>query len=502
MLLPSLDPNKSPLDWPWPRLSTPRFQELQPAQKAVAQSPYSPFSRQESNRFSTDQSANLATASVISPAGMGTTFDVLRASQSMPGGRAPPASLPSFDAPMPPSSLAHMASNVAQRYSPFSASNPLPQVTAAAPPGNLLNPLLTSQNVGSSSSRTVVNSGGTANNDNVTNADHGGHNVPSSTGVLPYNSNQYWQANNSTSGVYNSGMPPSWQGSNSLYGNRTMFSPSMNSFVRTGDPPQATGDGHNLPPAPSQSSFDVNVLPPFQSAMRHTPTSQSADNIQQPQPQQPISSSIISSHSILPSASPSPPNHPADSNSHKSAPTTAVYESSHHSAPPQRTEFQFPPRPPVQQSPHTSAPPSISRASPQVTHTPANSGPPQTHFVRASYPQYPLPPAHGSPMTNLQSQPNHMSMVGSIQPSMMPQLNSGYPPNAQAMYASQQNQHHIVNDRPFKCEQCPQSFNRNHDLKRHRRIHLAVKPFPCKHCDKSFSRKDALKVGHQRTARG
>lgn len=50
-------------------------------------------------------------------------------------------------------------------------------------------------------------------------------------------------------------------------------------------------------------------------------------------------------------------------------------------------------------------------------------------------------------------------------------------------------------DRPFKCDQCPQSFNRNHDLKRHKRIHLAVKPFPCGYCDKSFSRKDALKVG-------
>ena len=49
-------------------------------------------------------------------------------------------------------------------------------------------------------------------------------------------------------------------------------------------------------------------------------------------------------------------------------------------------------------------------------------------------------------------------------------------------------------DRPFKCDECPQSFNRNHDLKRHKKIHLAVKPFPCGHCDKSFSRKDALKV--------
>ncbi len=49
-------------------------------------------------------------------------------------------------------------------------------------------------------------------------------------------------------------------------------------------------------------------------------------------------------------------------------------------------------------------------------------------------------------------------------------------------------------ERPFKCDQCPQAFNRNHDLKRHKRIHLAVKPFPCNFCDKSFSRKDALKV--------
>lgn len=48
-------------------------------------------------------------------------------------------------------------------------------------------------------------------------------------------------------------------------------------------------------------------------------------------------------------------------------------------------------------------------------------------------------------------------------------------------------------ERPFKCDQCPQSFNRNHDLKRHKRIHLAVKPFPCDNCEKSFSRKDALK---------
>ncbi|KAL1916054.1 uncharacterized protein VTP21DRAFT_6058 [Calcarisporiella thermophila] len=48
-------------------------------------------------------------------------------------------------------------------------------------------------------------------------------------------------------------------------------------------------------------------------------------------------------------------------------------------------------------------------------------------------------------------------------------------------------------DRPYKCESCSQSFHRNHDLKRHARIHLQVKPFACQHCHKSFSRKDALK---------
>jgi len=111
------------------------------------------------------------------------------------------------------------------------------------------------------------------------------------------------------------------------------------------------------------------------------------------------------------------------------------------------------------------------------------------------YPAYSLP---GPIMSNLHSPNGQMSVVGGMPPGMpgsMPQygFNSGHAAQMQQqMYGNPQQTPH--SERPFKCDQCPQSFNRNHDLKRHKRIHLAVKPFPCGHCDKSFSRKDALKV--------
>lgn len=103
--------------------------------------------------------------------------------------------------------------------------------------------------------------------------------------------------------------------------------------------------------------------------------------------------------------------------------------------------------------------------------------------------------AHGPVLTNL-SNPNGPPMLVGGMPQGLMGFNSGHSASLQHMYSnsphpSSQPAH---NDRPFKCDQCPQSFNRNHDLKRHKRIHLAVKPFPCGHCEKSFSRKDALKV--------
>ncbi|KAF9792491.1 hypothetical protein BJ322DRAFT_976625, partial [Thelephora terrestris] len=47
--------------------------------------------------------------------------------------------------------------------------------------------------------------------------------------------------------------------------------------------------------------------------------------------------------------------------------------------------------------------------------------------------------------------------------------------------------------RPFACDMCALSFNRQHDLKRHRDTHSGDKPFPCESCGKAFTRKDALK---------
>ncbi|PLW38226.1 hypothetical protein PCANC_13611 [Puccinia coronata f. sp. avenae] len=68
-----------------------------------------------------------------------------------------------------------------------------------------------------------------------------------------------------------------------------------------------------------------------------------------------------------------------------------------------------------------------------------------------------------------------------------------YPTPGVSPYSRPPQHSTIPSERPFPCDKCGARFNRNHDLKRHTRIHLEVKPFPCGWCDKAFSRKDALK---------
>lgn len=102
----------------------------------------------------------------------------------------------------------------------------------------------------------------------------------------------------------------------------------------------------------------------------------------------------------------------------------------------------------------------------------------------------------GPIMTNMHQPGTPMAVVGANVSNMMPgSYNPGPSPHGHGLHIyGQTHPQQLHQDKPFKCDQCAQSFNRNHDLKRHKRIHLAVKPYPCNQCDKSFSRKDALKV--------
>ncbi len=141
---------------------------------------------------------------------------------------------------------------------------------------------------------------------------------------------------------------------------------------------------------------------------------------------------------------------------------------------------QFPSYPP-QHSPTQHSPTTGSPGARGLTSLPNTM---HSYNRYGSYGQ--LPNMGGPVMSNVHHPGGQMSMV--------PGMNQHPAYGGQMLY----NGHHAgpppQSERPFKCDQCIQSFSRNHDLKRHKRIHLAVKPFPCNFCSKSFSRKDALKV--------
>lgn len=118
----------------------------------------------------------------------------------------------------------------------------------------------------------------------------------------------------------------------------------------------------------------------------------------------------------------------------------------------------------------------------------------------ASYASYnPIP---GPVLSNMHHPGAPLAMVGSM---------SGLSSYSHHTGLSAHHPHHLYvhhpggpspqSERPFKCNECTQAFNRNHDLKRHQRIHLAIKPFGCDDCEKRFSRKDALKVSLERPTR-
>ncbi|KAH8730463.1 hypothetical protein GQ44DRAFT_723306 [Phaeosphaeriaceae sp. PMI808] len=248
--------------------------------------------------------------------------------------------------------------------------------------------------------------------------------------------------------------------------------------------------GLNPPP------YEMNQqLPPF------TPSSNAPSMPSMPTHQQ-QPHHMMSQHAQTPVSTSAPQQSPAlvqESFRQPHPPPTPTY-SYQPSGTPQHSNFSYStgPSPTLsqQQSP-ISAGGSMPRMSPAVAQGPIPSVP-SNNPQHSPYPYQRPPPAGYQPgpapvYSNVQNPNGQLALVG-MHPGMMSSgFNSGHAAAMPHFLGHPPHQQPTANDRPFKCDQCPQSFNRNHDLKRHKRIHLAVKPFPCNHCDKSFSRKDALK---------
>jgi len=256
-----------------------------------------------------------------------------------------------------------------------------------------------------------------------------------------------------------------------------MFSPPTQPLYRpnTGSPTAA--EASSLPPPPYEIAPGSAYGMPMGMTSSHNAS---------------LSSHHMLSNSMVPVRPPSQPAHTlAEVMNSKPASAPSLYTNVSPAHAPQ-SAYSYSGSTPVSQSPHAANGPA-ARQSPPMNQPNLSSN----NFIRPPYPSYSLPAMPGPTMSNLHSPGSQMSMVGH-QAGLLPlHFNSGYAANPhQSIYGQARTQspaQAAQNDRPFRCDSCPQSFHRNHDLKRHKRIHLAVKPFPCPYCDKSFSRKDALK---------
>lgn len=306
--------------------------------------------------------------------------------------------------------------------------------------------------------------------------------------VLPYTPTPFWPGTSQPHTSLSAGLTPqSWSSAPGFMPRPTMFS----SLARPDTNSSSVNGGSALPPPP----YEVTGVSSYSTVSSTAPSNVGHQHQHQHQQQQQHSLSNPSRSLTHPS-----PVSPHGSTT-RAQMNSGLYTTVSASATPQ-PPYGFSSAHPVttSQSPHTH-PASASALSPPLQQGPLqrmSTGPSHSSFLRDPYPSYSLPAMPGPVLTNMGNPNGQMGMVGSMQTQMLPiHINSGYAANPSLAYAQarahspQQAQNA---ERPFKCDECPQSFNRNHDLKRHKRIHLAVKPFPCNHCDKSFSRKDALKV--------
>ncbi|KAI1261547.1 hypothetical protein F5Y18DRAFT_440429 [Xylariaceae sp. FL1019] len=274
-------------------------------------------------------------------------------------------------------------------------------------------------------------------------------------------------------------MPSNYR--SSLYSAGHSGQPGAPPYTSRSSQSPATGEGLQA------HSYD-HVNTPFAMSMSVGPNHPTL--LSQPSHHHHLHNPILNSQASQP---PTPSAVTPNSDAYSRAPPTPGYYAAQSSTsqPPSFSSFTTTPSP-QQASPTTAG--SNIRGMPALTSQQHNSM--QAHPHYASRPNYysPLPSAMGGAvLSNMGNPGGQIALMNPMNP-----LASSYHPHGGHPLGPP---HHSLypgapttpQDRPYRCDTCPQSFNRNHDLKRHKRIHLAVKPYPCTYCDKAFSRKDALK---------
>ncbi|KIM69135.1 hypothetical protein SCLCIDRAFT_13268 [Scleroderma citrinum Foug A] len=134
---------------------------------------------------------------------------------------------------------------------------------------------------------------------------------------------------------------------------------------------------------------------------------------------------------------------------------------------------------------HPSSPPLPGHHAGAYPSQPSNQySPPANVYPRQTYPPPPVQHDNNTSQYPTQASPHPSQHFPSSQSSAPYFATSG-------QYSGQ---YPASPARPYSCDLCALSFNRQHDLKRHRETHSGEKPFSCNGgCGKTFTRKDALK---------